>query len=116
MGHRPWLVQRLRRNFLKRCFMIKSTHVSFFVILQMVVGFGLAPLVFLKHAFGDVAVAIYCGSAVLIISAMGFWLWAKSLCSSRVSPPNGELPALGFGLVFGFIMAEVVTVALLVKV
>ncbi len=96
--------------------MIKTSHISFFIILQMVVGFGLAPLVFLKHYYGDVAVAIYCGSAVLIISAMGFWLWAKSFYSKRIPPPEGELPALGFGLVFGFIMAEVVTVALLVKV
>lgn len=90
----------------------KFDYLRFFLILQVIVGFGLAPIFLLKQVFGDVAVIVYGLTAVVIFSAMAFWLWIRDLGKTDLSAGNNSLGALCFGLIFGFIMAEIVAVIL----
>lgn len=82
--------------------MVKQPIISFVIILQMLIGFGITPLLFLHTILGPQAVLFYSLTSTLIISAIGFRLWQKG----RYGPRDPELNALGFGLVMAFIMAE----------
>lgn len=85
---------------------MKKSYIKFFIILQMLIGFGITPIFFLHYKLGSNAVLLYAFTSILIITAIGFRLWLKG----RYGPRNPELNALGFGLVSAFIMAEFVAV------
>lgn len=96
--------------------MKSHNYISLFIILQMLIGFGVVPTILLDALYGDKAVIIYCFTAFCIISALGIWIWFKGRQQKEDEAPRpAEINALGFGLVFAFIMAEVVTVILLTK-
>ena len=82
----------------------------FFSCLQLVVVFALIPLLLLNQLYGGKAAIIYSLTSLLILVAFGFWLWFK-----KAIPENkAQIGALSFGIVFGFLMAEIVTVTLMI--
>lgn len=90
----------------------KKSYISFFIVLQMIVGFGLSPLILLQQLYGAPAVIIYGLTSVVIFSTMGFWLWAKDISRDKLTPAPDGMASITFGLIFGFIMAEIVAVIL----
>ena len=85
-------------------------YLIFFSCLQLVVVFAIVPLLLINHLYGDKAAIIYTLTSSLILSAFGVWLWFKG------SRPEykAQIGALSFGIVFGFLMAEIVTVTLMI--
>lgn len=90
-----------------------TKYISFFIVIQMVIGFGLVPAISLKLMLGPIAVLIYCMTSFLIISVFALLLWFRT---NQVTPNNANelnsIHALGFGMIFAFIMAEIVSVIL----
>ena len=79
--------------------------------MQLVVVFALVPLLLLLQLYGEKAAIIYTLTSSLILSAFGCWLWVKN------SSPEykAQIGALSFGIVFGFLVAEIVTVTLMIS-
>ncbi len=82
----------------------------FFSCLQLVVVFALIPLLLLNQLYGGLATIIYTLTSLLILVAFGFWLWFKG----SIPEYRAQIGALSFGIVFGFLMAEIVTVTLMI--
>ena len=90
--------------------MFPRHYFIFFTCLQLVVVFALIPLLLLNQLYGDKAAIIYSLTSSFILIAFGVWLWFKG------SSPEykAKLGTLSFGIVFGFLMAEIVTVTLMI--
>ena len=93
----------------------KRRYIGFFIILQMIVGFGLAPVLILQKVYGQAAVQIYGLTSIIIFSSMAFWLWAKDFKRDPSVPAPDGMASLTFGMIFGFIMAEVVAVIIVMS-
>lgn len=93
----------------------KRRYIGFFIILQIIVGFALGPIIILNQIYGATAVKIYGLTSVFILSAMGFWLWARDMARDKSKIPPDGTAALTFGIIFGFIMSEIVAVILLMS-
>ena len=100
--------------------MKQSSYISFFIILQMLIGFGIMPIFVLDALLGYKAVIVFHMTSLLIICVYGLRLWFNEPKSAQ---PNTQpqyntaaVNALGFGLVFAFIMAEIVAVVLVTKI
>ena len=83
----------------------------FFSCLQLVVVFALIPLLLLNQLYGGKAAIIYSLTSLLILIAFGFWLWFKE----AIPEYKAQIGALSFGIVFGFLVAEIVTVTLMIS-
>lgn len=93
-----------------------TKFISFFIILQMLIGFGLVPIVALKSLLGPLAVLIYTLTSFSILSVFALLIWYQSADSVRSPTENtSSVNALGFGMIFAFIMAEIVAVVLVAK-
>ena len=96
--------------------MKQAKYISFFIILQMLIGFGMVPAIYLNMMLGPLAVLIYCITSFSILSVFALFL----LYRSTHTPPDksqevGAINSLGFGMIFTFIMAEIVAVILVTK-
>lgn len=89
--------------------MIKKDYFLFFTVLQLIVAFGMVPLLLMKHFYGAEAMVVYSLTSVLILIGYGVLLWSKG----RAGPRQAELGALGLGMVMAFLMAEVVAVTVM---
>lgn len=102
--------------FAKLDLMKQAKYISFFIILQMLIGFGLVPVIYLNVMLGPLAVLIYCITSFSILSVFALLLFYRG----THTPPDqsqevGAINSLGFGMIFTFIMAEIVAVILVTK-
>lgn len=86
----------------------------------MLIGFGIVPIFVLDALLGYKAVVVFHLTSLLIITVFGLRLW---LNEPKCAKPNTQsqyntaaVNALGFGLVFAFIMAEIVAVILVTEI
>ncbi len=96
--------------------MKQTKYISFFIILQMLIGFGLVPVIYLKMMLGTLAVLIYSMTCFSILSVFALLLlYRGNTAPTDHSKELGAINSLGFGMIFTFIMAEIVAVILVTK-
>jgi hypothetical protein len=96
--------------------MKQTRYISFFIILQMLVGFGLVPVISLNQMLGPLAALIYSMTSFSILSVFAMLLWYRGTpTAANQSQETGAINSLGFGMIFAFIMAEIVAVILVTK-
>jgi|GEM_PF-3655744 len=96
--------------------MQNKKYISLFIILQMLIGFGLTTAVSLNILLGPLAVLIYSMTSFSILSVFGLLLWYRSSqTADNQTQELSSINALGFGIIFALIMAEIVAVILVTK-
>lgn len=82
----------------------------------MLIGFGLTTVVALNVLLGPLAVLIYSITSFTILSVFGLLLWYRNSDTEKdQSKELSSINALGFGMIFAFIMAEIVAVIIVTK-